>query len=69
MKPLEKARQDLEKAKKKRDASKKRLEADEFTVKECEAALMESENNEYVNEIRAWGLTVEELKEILRKCK
>lgn len=62
MKPLEKARQDLEKAKKKRDASKKRLEADEFTVKECEAALMESENNEYVNEIRAWGLTVEELK-------
>lgn len=52
------------KAKKKRDASKKRLEADEFTVKECEAALMESENNEYVNEIRAWGLTVEELKEI-----
>lgn len=57
MKPLEKARQDLEKAKKK-------LEADEFTVKECEAALMESENNEYVNEIRAWGLTVEELKEI-----
>ena len=25
---------------------------------------MESENNEYVNEIRAWGLTVEELKEI-----
>ena len=64
MKPLEKARQDLEKAKKKRDASKKRLEADEFTVKECEAALMESENNEYVNEIRAWGLTVEELKEI-----
>ena len=64
MKPLEKARQDLEKAKKKRDASKKRLEADEQTVKECEAALMESENNEYVNEIRAWGLTVEELKEI-----
>ena len=64
MKPLEKARQDLVKAKKKRDASKKRLEADELTVKECEAALMESENNEYVNEIRAWGLTVEELKEI-----
>lgn len=64
MKALEKARQDLAKAKKKRDASKKRLEADEYAVKECEAALTESENNEYVNEIREWGLTVEELKEI-----
>ena len=28
---------------------------------------MESENNEYVSEIREWGLTVEELKE-LRKA-
>ena len=59
MKPLEKARQDLEKAKKKRDASKKRLEADEFTVKECEAALMDSLNNEYGFELRAGGLTVD----------
>ena len=67
MKTLEKARSDLEKAIKKRDQSRKRLEADEFTVKECEAALMESENNEYVSEIREWGLTVEELKE-LRKA-
>ena len=62
MKTLEKARSDLEKAIKKRDQARKRLEADEFTVKECEAALMESENNEYVSEIREWGLTVEELK-------
>ncbi|MDO4648018.1 MAG: DUF4315 family protein [Eubacteriales bacterium] len=67
MKTLERARSDLEKAIKKRDQSRKRLEADEFTVKECEAALMESENNEYVLEIREWGLTVEELKE-LRKA-
>ena len=67
MKTLEKARSDLEKAIKKRDQSRKRLEADEFTVKECEAALTESENNEYVSEIREWGLTVEELKE-LRKA-
>lgn len=67
MKTLEKARSDLEKAIKKRDQSRKRLEADEFMVKECEAALMESENNEYVSEIREWGLTVEELKE-LRKA-
>ena len=67
MKTLEKARSDLEKAIKKRDQSRKRLEADEFTVKECEAALTESENNEYVLEIREWGLTVEELKE-LRKA-
>ena len=67
MKILEKARSDLEKAIKKRDQSRKRLEADEFTVKECEAALTESENNEYVSEIREWGLTVEELKE-LRKA-
>ena len=58
MKTLEKARLDLEKAIKKRDQSRKRLEADEFTVKECEAALTESENNEYVSEIREWGLTV-----------
>ena len=67
MKTLEKARSDLEKAIKKRDQYRKRLEADEFTVKECEAALTESENNEYVSEIREWGLTVEELKE-LRKA-
>ena len=67
MKTLEKARSDLETAIKKRDQSRKRLEADEFTVKECEAALTESENNEYVSEIREWGLTVEELKE-LRKA-
>ena len=67
MKTLEKARSDLEKAIKKRDQSRKRLEADEFTLKECEAALTESENNEYVSEIREWGLTVEELKE-LRKA-
>ena len=67
MKTLEKARSDLEKAIKNRDQSRKRLEADEFTVKECEAALTESENNEYVSEIREWGLTVEELKE-LRKA-
>ena len=67
MKTLEKARSDLEKDIKKRDQSRKRLEADEFTVKECEAALTESENNEYVSEIREWGLTVEELKE-LRKA-
>lgn len=67
MKTLEKARSDLEKAIKKRDQTRKRLEADEFTVKECEAALTESENNEYVSEIREWGLTVEELKE-LRKA-
>lgn len=67
MKTLVKARSDLEKAIKKRDQSRKRLEADEFTVKECEAALTESENNEYVSEIREWGLTVEELKE-LRKA-
>ena len=67
MKTLEKARSDLEKAIKKRDQSRKRLEEDEFTVKECEAALTESENNEYVSEIREWGLTVEELKE-LRKA-
>lgn len=67
MKTLEKARSDLEKAIKKRDQSRKRLEADEYTVKECEAALTESENNEYVSEIREWGLTVEELKE-LRKA-
>ena len=67
MKTLEKARSDLEKAIKKRDQSRKRLEAVEFTVKECEAALTESENNEYVSEIREWGLTVEELKE-LRKA-
>ena len=67
MKTLEKARSDLEKVIKKRDQSRKRLEADEFTVKECEAALTESENNEYVSEIREWGLTVEELKE-LRKA-
>ena len=64
MKTLEKARADLEKAKKKRDLTQKRLEADEHAVKECEAALMESENNEYVSEIREWGLTVEELREI-----
>lgn len=56
MKTLEKARSDLEKAIKKRDQSRKRLEADEFTVKECEAALTESENNEYVSEIREWDL-------------
>ena len=67
MKTLERARSDLEKAIKKRDQSRKRLEADEFAVKECEAALTESENNEYVLEIREWGLTVEELKE-LRKA-
>lgn len=67
MKTLVKARSDLEKAIKKRDQTRKRLEADEFTVKECEAALTESENNEYVSEIREWGLTVEELKE-LRKA-
>ena len=67
MKTLEKARSDLEKAIKKRDQSRNRLEADEFTVKECEAALTESENNQYVSEIREWGLTVEELKE-LRKA-
>ena len=67
MKTLERARSDLEKTIKKRDQSRKRLEADEFAVKECEAALTESENNEYVLEIREWGLTVEELKE-LRKA-
>lgn len=67
MKTLETARSDLEKAIKTRDQSRKRLEADEFTVKECEAALTESENNEYVSEIREWGLTVEELKK-LRKA-
>ena len=66
MKTLERARVDLAKAEKKRDHTKKRLEADEYAVKECEAALMEAENNEYVNEIREWGLTVEELREIRR---
>lgn len=66
MKTLERARVDLAKAEKKRDLTKKRLEADEYAVKECEAALMEAENNEYVNEIREWGLTVEELREIRR---
>jgi len=62
MKTLERARVDLAKA----DLTKKRLEADEYAVKECEAALMEAENNEYVNEIREWGLTVEKLREIRR---
>ena len=66
MKTLERARADLAKAEKKRDLTKKKLEADEYAVKECEAALMEAENNEYVNEIREWGLTVEELREIRR---
>lgn len=64
LKTLEKARLDLERAIKKRDITKKRLEADEYAVKECEASLTESENNEYVNEIRTWGLTVEELREL-----
>ena len=62
MKTLERARADLAKAEKKRNLTKKKLEA----VKECEAALMEAENNEYVNEIREWGLTVEELQELRR---
>ena len=66
MKTLERARVDLAKAEKKRDLTKKRLEADEYAFKECEAALMEAENNEYVNEIREWGLTVEKLREIRR---
>ena len=66
MKTLERARVDLAKAEKKRDLTKKRLEADEYAVKACEAALMEAENNEYVNEIREWGLTVEKLREIRR---
>ena len=46
MKTLERARVDLAKAEKKRELTKKRLEADEYAVKECEAALMEAENNE-----------------------
>ena len=66
MKTLETPSLNLAKAEKKRDLTKKRLEADEYAVKECEAALMEAENNEYVNEIREWGLTVEELREIRR---
>lgn len=66
MKTLERARADLAKAEKKRNLTKKKLEADEYAVKECEAALMEAENNEYVNEIREWGLTVEELQELRR---
>ena len=67
MKTLEKARKDLEKAMEKRDQTRARLEADEYVVKECEAALTESENNEYSSEIRAWGLSVEEVK-ALRKA-
>lgn len=54
------------KSREKEKSYKKKLEADEYAVKECEAALMEAENNEYVNEIREWGLTVEELQELRR---
>ncbi len=67
MKTLERARKDLEKAIEKRDQTKARLEADEFAVKECEAALVETENNEFSSEIRAWGLSVEEVR-ALRKA-
>ena len=67
MKTLERARADLaRKQQRQRNLTKKKLEADEYAVKECEAALMEAENNEYVNEIREWGLTVEELQELRR---
>ena len=65
MKTLERARADLAKAEKKRNLTKKKLEADEYAVKECEAALMEAENNEYVNEIREWEL--QELRRSLQK--
>lgn len=67
MKALEKARQDLEKAKKKREFTRKKLAEDDYAVKECEAAVAEAENAEYVAELRAWGLTVDELK-ALRKA-
>lgn len=67
MKSLERARKDLEKAIEKRDQSRARLEADEYAVKECEAALMETENNEFTSEIRTWGLSVEEVR-ALRKA-
>lgn len=70
MKALIKARADLKKAEVKRDKTREQLKQDELTVKECQAAVQEAENNEYVGMIRELGVTVEEfgqIKELLKK--
>lgn len=60
MKALKKARAELKKAEAKRDKTKEQLEADEYYVKECQAAVNEAENNEFVGMVRELNLTVEE---------
>ena len=45
MKALKKASAEYQKAVAKRDKTKEQLEADEFAVKECEAKVIEAENN------------------------
>ena len=69
MKALKKARADYQKAIAKRDKTKQQLEADEFAVKECEAAVIEAENNVYIGMIRDLNLTVEEFLQIKEELK
>lgn len=69
MKALKKARAEYKKAVMKRDRTKEQLCQDERLVKECEAALLEAENNEYIGIIREIGITVEELMQIKDRMK
>lgn len=69
MKALKKARADLIKAEAKRDKTKEQLKQDEQAVKECQAAVYEAENNEYIGIVRELGVTVEELIQIKDQLK
>lgn len=64
MKALKRARNELKKAEEKRDKTREQLNRDEMAVKECQAAVYEAENNEYIGMIRELNVTVEEFKQI-----
>lgn len=69
MKALKRARADLEKAIARRDKTKEQLNQDELTVKECQAAVYEAENNEYIGMIRELSVSVEEFEQIKEQLK
>lgn len=69
MKALKRARADLKKAIAKRDKTKEQLQQDELTVKECQAAVYEAENNEYIGMIRELSVSVEEFGQIKEQLK
>lgn len=69
MKALKKARAELVRAEAKRDKTREQLQADERFVKECQAAVYEAENNEYIGMVREMEVSVEEFAELVKALK